>query len=112
MEEYYRLRAQFAPHLNWNKARLSLLSLLVIGLTKARVVNLPLVSEQFNGFVQSESHNKRIQRFFVIDFEQIAHLIMGGTLPTQPWLLCLDRTHWKYGKTNINRLVHECQYLC
>ena len=108
MDEYYLLRTQFSPHLNWNKARLSLLSLLIIGLIKARTVNLSLVSEQFNGFVHSESHYKRIQRFlrfFVIDFEQIAHLIMRWTLPTEPWLLCLDRTNWKYGKTNINILV-------
>ena len=108
MEESHLLRKHLAPYLNWNQARLSLLSLFIIGLIQARTVNLAKVSEYFSGFVENESHYKRIQRFlrsFEINFDQIATLVSLWILPSTPWLLCLDRTNWKFGKTNINILV-------
>ena len=108
MEEYRLLRSHLTHYLDWHQARLSLLSLLILGLIKARTVNLSLVSEHFGGYVHSESHYKRIQRFislFTIDFDQIAGLIAKWMLCDEKWLLCLDRTNWKYGKVNINILV-------
>lgn len=108
MEEYSLLKKQLAPSLNWKQAHLSLLSLFIIGLIRARSVNLVLVSENFGGFALDSSHYKRIQRFlssFSMDYQQIARLIAKWVLPTDKWLLCLDRTNWKFGQTNINILV-------
>ena len=83
MEEYRLLRSHY---LDWHQARLNLLSLFILGLIKARTVNLSLVSEHFCGYVQSESHYKRIQHFlafFTIDFDQIALLIAKWMLPDE-----------------------------
>lgn len=108
MEEYRLLEKQLAPSLNWKQAHLSLLSLFIVGLIRARSVNLMLVAENFGGCTLDSSHYRRIRRFlssFSMDYDQIARLIAKWALPKGKWLLCLDRTHWKYGKTNINILV-------
>ena len=108
MEEHHLLEEQLAFSLSWKQAHLSLLSLFIIGLIRARSVNLVLVAETFGGFALDSSHYKRIQRFlstFTMDYDQVARLIAKWVLPKGKWLLCLDRTNWKYGKTNINILV-------
>lgn len=108
MEEHRLLEEQLAFSLNWKQAHLSLLSLFIIGLIRARSVNLVLVSENFGGFSLDSSHYRRIRRFlasFTMDYNQVARLISKWALPKGRWLLCLDRTNWKYGQTNINILV-------
>lgn len=92
----------------WKQANLSLLSLFIIGLIRARSVNLTLISENFGGFALASSHYRRIRRFLALlsmDYDQIARLIAKWALPKGQWLLCLDRTNWKFGRTNINILV-------
>ena len=44
---------------------------------------------------------------FIISLDPIlgGALLCKWMLPDEKWLLCLDRTNWKYGKTNINILV-------
>ena len=64
MEEYHLLKEQLAFSLNWKQAHLSLLSLFIIGLIRARSVNLVLVSETFGGFALDSSHYKRIRPIF------------------------------------------------
>ncbi len=109
MNEYHLLTTQLSNSLKWNQARLKLLSLFILGIIHSRTVNLSIISESFCGYAQSASHYKRIQRFlrfFTINFKEISELIANWILPDEDkWLLCLDRTNWKYGQTNINILV-------
>ncbi len=53
-------------------------------------------------------HYKRLQRFFrafEIDQDSLARLLVQ-LVPVGygPWRLTLDRTNWKFGKTEINFL--------
>lgn len=96
MEEYHLLEEELAPSLNWKQAHLSLLALFIIGLIRARSVNLTLVSENFGGFALDSPHYRRIRRFlafFIMDYDQIARLIAKWALPRGKWLLYLDRTN-------------------
>ncbi len=108
MEESRLLKKYIAPYFHWNQAHLTLLSLLIFGLIRTRTVNLAIVAESFGTHVQIHSHYKRIQRFLSNDklsMQSIAHLIEAWFLPEGRWLLCLDRTHWKFGRIHINILV-------
>lgn len=61
----------------------------------------------FDTEVEVDSNYKRLQRFFrqvELDFEAIAQLI-SRWLPDGEWILCLDRTNWQIGTTNVNVLV-------
>ena len=59
--------------------------------------------------LKTESSYRRIQRFFQahdISKTQIANFVLKLT-GTGPYLLTIDRTNWKYGKSNINILAIE-----
>ncbi|MDM8569782.1 hypothetical protein QUF50_09795 [Thiotrichales bacterium HSG1] len=81
-----------------------LLSHFILSLIKVRTINLAELAVAFETKAQTSSNYKRLQRFFKnfeIDFDLIAKMI-ANWLPKEPWILCLDRTNWKFGKVNIN----------
>ncbi len=101
------LEEKLGKHLALNKARLSCLSLLVLSLIQEKTVNLVRLSLSFQGKAQAESHYRRLKRFFSevnLDEAVIARLILNF-LPSAPYIVCVDRTNWKFGKANINILV-------
>jgi Transposase DDE domain len=89
------------------------LSQLVVGLIKLRTVNLSelclvvgLLSDR------KESKYRRLQRFFSrakIDTAIISQLMMQ-MFSGESVVLCLDRTNWMFGKSNINILVLAIAY--
>ena len=94
--------------LNWNKQRTDFLAKFIITLIKVRTVNLAIIAESFPGNAKIESHYKREQRFFrnfKIDFTVIASFITSLLPNENGWILTLDRTDWKFGKTPVNILV-------
>jgi len=99
--------------LNWNKQRMDFLAKFIITLIKVRTVNLAIIAESFPGNAKIESHYKREQRFFrnfKVDFTAIASFI-ASLLPNENgWILTLDRTDWKFGKTPVNILVLGIAY--
>lgn len=94
-------------HLGWNKTRISFLVNFIIAVIKVRTVCLTEIATAFTGKAQLDSKYKTLQRFFrifEIDYDKFAiflsHLI---PIPSEkPWLLTIDRTNWKFGKTDIN----------
>ena len=53
------------------------------------------------------SNLRRIQRFFsdfIIDFDQIALLLMAIKPVKEPYILSLDRTNWQFAGINYNIL--------
>ena len=57
---------------------------------------------------KTSSNDIRLQRVFrqcVIDQANIARTVASLLPQERPWILTLDRTHWKLGRTEINRLV-------
>ena len=106
------LLAQELSTLNWSAARLVMIAHFIIGVIKLRTVNLVRLAGVFETQVEVESNYKRLQRFFrhfELDFEAIAQLIQRW-LPCRGGILCLDRTNWQIGTTNVNILVLAVAY--
>lgn len=97
---------------SWASARAVLLSNLIMGLIRLNSVNLRKIANQFVGEAQVDSNYKRLQRFFrhyVLEMDGIAKLI-GSWLGIEKWVLCLDRTNWQIGQSNVNILVLAVAY--
>jgi hypothetical protein len=108
------LKAALAEHLPWHGARLNFLAQFLLALLKVRRVNLAELATGCGGAAKVDSHYQRLQRFFrafEIGYDDLARLrvrlvpVGGG-----PWRLTLDRTHWPFGKTDINCLVLGIAY--
>ena len=106
------LLAKELSSLNWSFARLILAANFIMALIMLRTVNLSVLSNAFETEVEAESNYKRMQRFFrffKLDFDALAQLV-GRWLPDEPWVLCLDRTNWQIGITDVNILVLAVAY--
>lgn len=113
MDAIFQLAQLLHLQLHWNKQRTDFLSKFIITLIKVRTVNLSIIAESFPGKAKTESHYKRLQRFFhnfSIDFSVIASFITSLVPNENGWVLTLDRTDWKFGKTPINMLVLGIAY--
>lgn len=98
----------FKDKTGWNLARVKFLVAFITALYKAKTVNFLKLSEALGGQTQVESNLRKIQRFFagyVIVTDPITKLIFSLLPGHAPYRLCLDRTNWKFGKTDINILT-------
>ena len=97
------LNAQFNGTLNL--ARIKLMSMFICALCKVQTVGFEKLANAFDTKTKSDSSLRRIQRFiaqFPLDSDLIARLIFS-LLPEKGNLkLSIDRTNWKFGKTDIN----------
>jgi len=88
-----------------NLARLKFISSVIIALIKVRTVTFESLARAFDSESEVDSSLRRIQRFianYSLDSDLIAKLIFN-LLPEQKQLtLSIDRTNWKFGKTDIN----------
>lgn len=113
MAELAPLIAILSVSLNWHGARITFAAQFLVALIRVRTVNLTEIAVAFCGPAKPDSHYRRIQRFFKdfpltrMDMTAVAirMLSLGKT-----WLLCLDRTNWKFGDMNINILVLAIAY--
>jgi len=98
---------------DWHGARIAFVAQFLVALIRVRTVNFTEIATAFCGETKSASHYRRIQRFFK-DFPltraQVAAAILQWLPLGQQWLLCLDRTNWKFGTMNINILVLAVAY--
>jgi hypothetical protein len=107
------LTALFAKRLcaalPWKNARLVCLSYLIVAMLRHRTVNLVKLSAEAAGGLLAESLYRRFQNFFlrfVMPFDDIARLVVEKLpRPEGGWVLSMDRTNWKYGRTHLNLLV-------
>ena len=103
----------FQSRLGWNKARVKFFVSFIISLCKVQTVCFSILAQGFEGTAKVESNMRRIQRLFanfVVDTNMIAKLIFSLLPEKPPYRLCLDRTNWKYGATNINILMLSIAY--
>lgn len=106
--ELRSLEQKLSESINWNQARIKFLARFLVALLATKTVCLSQIASVFPGNAQSASHYKRIQRFlrgFDLDYAALARLVAALTGVEAPWVLSLDRTNWKLGKTEINFLV-------
>jgi hypothetical protein len=103
------LVAHFKAQLPWNLARLKCFVLLVQGVLEATTVSLCWLSQTGSSVVKSESKYRRFQRFFanfIFNQKDVGCLILSLLpKPQDGWVLAMDRTNWKFGKTHINILM-------
>lgn len=109
-----QLKAILVEHFSWHGARLSFLAHFLLAIIKVRNVNLAEVASAFGGTAKVDSSYKRLQRFFrsfEFDYAELAQ-VMVRLVPVGegPWYLTMDRTHWQFGKTDINFLVLGIAY--
>lgn len=107
------LKTHLMPLLPINQARLTFIAQFVIALIDAQTSNLNTLAQKFKGKSKVESHYKRIQRFlrqYPLDFGLFAKVIVNIMPVGDRWVLCIDRTNWKFGKKNINLMVLGIAY--
>ncbi len=95
-------------HLNLSKSRLETFAGLIILLVNVRTVNLTHVAAQFSATTKTGSSYRRLQRFFQfvrLDEDWFAKAVVRLSKVNPPWILALDRTNWKLGKSNVNILM-------
>jgi Transposase DDE domain len=114
MEAIIQLREALRLHLGWHGARLAFVATFLIALFRVKTVNLSELAVGFRGKAVTESHYKRLQRFFKefeVDYDGIAKTVVRLMNMPAPWVLSCDRTEWQYGDTTFNILmlgvVHE-----
>lgn len=80
-----------------NKARLNLISMMILALCKVKTVNYMALANVFDSYANTESSLRRIQRFMA-DFDLPMKLVSSfifGILPEKKNLvLVMDRTNW------------------
>ena len=88
-----------------NLARVKFISFFIIALAKVRTVNFESLSRAFDTESKVSSNLRRIQRFissYSLDSNIIAKLIFTLLPVKTDLILSIDRTNWKFGKTDIN----------
>ncbi|MFM7424357.1 MAG: hypothetical protein ACKO7W_05080 [Elainella sp.] len=108
MHQVTLIRQTLQPLLGWHGARISFLALFIVALFRTRTVNLSELAVAFVGKAQTQSHLKRLQRFFShfeLDYPILAKLVAALMDVPQPWTLSLDRTTWEFGGCCHNILM-------
>jgi Transposase DDE domain len=108
MEAIILLRETLRLHLGWHGARLAFVATFLIALFRVKTVNLSELAVGFRGKAATESHYKRLQRFFrefEVDYDEIAKTVEKLMKIPEPWVLSCDRTEWQYGDTTFNILM-------
>ena len=101
-------------HFQWSKPRMVCFVGMLVAIVIAGTVNLTQLALFFPSRALISSRYRRIQRFFHhhrLDYNEVAGFIMKlfGFMDTD-YYLSLDRTNWKWGKTNVNLLVLAVVY--
>ncbi len=88
--------------------------LMLMALMAARTVNLTKLACFFASDSKISSRYRRMQRFFTqfsIGYAAVAKLVLKlFNLEQAPLYLAIDRTNWKWGKSNINILMLAIVY--
>lgn len=114
MKQISELETTLSHFFDWNKARLNCLVQILQALFCVRTVNLTQIAAAFKTDVKEESSYRRVCRFFTgfsFDMSTIVLLVLRLFPLGDKYLLVLDRTNWKWGKTPINILMLSVTYL-
>lgn len=113
MKQVNELTAILGNYLSMNKARLTLISMFIIGLIRSLTVNLVAVSKAMPGSAKKESKYRRIQRFFAkvhFNMRHVTQLIQLLLPQKTDFVLSMDRTQWQFGSFTINILMVAIVY--
>lgn len=103
----------FKAKTEWNKARIKCLLAIINSMIKLQTVSYVKLAQGFQNSAEHESNLRRIQRFFadfVFDPLIFTRLIFSLLPDKPPYKLCMDRTNWQFGTTDINILMLSVCY--
>jgi len=97
-------------YFNWNKARITCLAQILLGLFAVCTVNLSQLATTFSGNAKTSSTYKRLQRFLIWlskqqRYQQMITQLILSHVNDEKFILSMDRTNWKFGAADINILV-------
>ena len=102
------LQKTLTPHVHLGKTRLETLCLLVLGMISARTVNLTHIAAERPARAKVASTYRRLQRFFQqvrLPDDWSVGIVIALIGNPDRWYLCIDRTNWKIGKSDVNILM-------
>lgn len=110
MKQYYinKLRTTIQSNFKWNKSRIKFLTNFVTIMILTASVKLNRISLLMNTGAKSESNYRMIQRFFKIyemNYDEYSRFVLGLLSSQSKYYLVMDRTNWKFGKSDINILM-------
>lgn len=109
MEHINELTTILNASFNWNKARMTCFSKMLLALLVTRTVNLKKIACSMSSKADTDSRYRRLQRFFAhfkIDYDIVAGFLFQIFFnQSDGCYLTMDRTNWKWGKANINILT-------
>lgn len=110
--EYRTLELRIKENTGINKARVYIIVGLIIAIIKLGRVNLKKLAPLINPKRSDRTNYRRLNKFFEkFSFEKETRAkLLSSFLPNGQWILTMDRTNWKFGKTNINFLVLGVAY--
>jgi len=88
-----------------NLARIKFISMFICALCKVQTVGFEKLANAFDSVSDSTSSLRRIQRFiaeYSLNSNLVAQLIFKLLPEKEKLCLSIDRTNWKFGKTDIN----------
>ena len=112
-DELRSIEQKLSQSIDWNRARIKFLARFLVAIIAVKTVCLTQIASVFPGEAKPESHYKRIQRFlagFEMDLSVLARVVIALVGQEPPFVLALDRTNWKLGKTQLNILMLALVY--
>ena len=111
MNNYHnQLSEMLQKHMPLNLSRTKCLTAFIISMLQCRTVNLALLCNAMpSNKAKSESWYRRLQRFVAevsLPWRALSKMLvsMMALEERDKWVLCMDRTNWKFGKKHINIL--------
>ena len=103
------LKTALKDYFNGHGQRQTMMTKLVLALLQMSTVNFAKLALVINSKVQISSNFKRIQRFmrhYCFDHKQFVRFAWERYTNQGSWVaLTMDRTNWKFGRTNINIML-------
>lgn len=102
------LAKMLSPHMRLSKSRIATLCLLILGMISARTVNLAHTAAERPARAKVAFTYRRLQRFFqqvLLPDDWSVGIVMALIGNPDRWYLCMDRTNWKIGKSDVNILM-------
>lgn len=103
-----KLKSSLQLHFTWNKARLKFIGNFITSLIICTTVKLNRIGLLINNEAKIESNYRGIQRFFqkfIFNYEEYSKYVLSNLPKKHKYYLVMDRTNWKFGKSNINILM-------
>ena len=113
MEHIIEIQNLLTNHFLCSAHRLNFIAVFTSALIQVRTVNWSTIAPVLSPSATKESNYRRIQRFFeLFCFEEstVARFVLQQFPVKDGYIICLDRTNWKFAALNINILTFALAY--